>query len=98
MVWNRLRFPNMAITFMGKNPRNKSHSNQYVFRTEPNYTKHDIKEYLTKVYNLPVIKVATMNYEGKFKRAFGGRYVYKEKNWKKAIVTIKESSNTKNGF
>lgn len=54
----------MAITFMGKNPRNKSHSNQYVFRTEPNYTKHDIKEYLTKVYNLPVIKVATMNYEG----------------------------------
>jgi ribosomal protein L23 len=27
---------------------------------------------------------------GKFKRAFRGRYVYKEKDWKKAIVTLKE--------
>lgn len=27
---------------------------------------------------------------GKFKRAFRGKYVYKEKDFKKAIVTIKE--------
>lgn len=118
MVWNRLKFPNMAITFMGKNARTRLRDNQYVFRVEPNYTKHDIKEYLTKVYNLPVVKVNTMNYEGahvhvsigllvcssslthartraymaagKFKRAFRGKYVYKEKDFKKAIVTIKE--------
>lgn len=118
MVWNRLKFPNMAITFMGKNARTRLRDNQYVFRVEPNYTKHEIKEYLTKVYNLPVLKVNTMNYEGasvyrygwcsmrvangvlavlvkphfagKFKRAFRGKYVYKEKDFKKAIVTIKE--------
>jgi large subunit ribosomal protein L23 len=64
MVWNRVRFPNMAITFMGKNARTRLRDNQYVFRVEPNYTKHDIKEYLTKVYDLPVVKVNTMNYEG----------------------------------
>lgn len=27
---------------------------------------------------------------GKFKRAFRGKYVYKEKDYKKAIVTLKE--------
>jgi ribosomal protein L23 len=27
---------------------------------------------------------------GKFKRAFRGQYVYKEKDFKKAIVTLKE--------
>lgn len=64
MVWNVLKFPNMAITFMGKNARTRLRDNQYVFRVEPNYTKHDIKEYLTKVYGLPVVKVNTMNYEG----------------------------------
>ena len=121
MVWNRVKFPNMAITFMGKNARTRLRDNQYVFRVEPHYTKHEIKEYLTKVYDLPVTKVNTMNYEGtciprdvytlmctrvslplsvlsclvlmvtgKFKRAFRGRYVYKEKDWKKAIVTVKE--------
>ncbi|TYZ63434.1 hypothetical protein PybrP1_007293 [[Pythium] brassicae (nom. inval.)] len=90
MVWNRIKFPNMAVTFMGKNARTRLRENQYVFRVEPNYTKHDIKEYLTKVYGLPVIKVNTMNYEGKFKRAFRGKHVYKEKDFKKAIVTVKE--------
>lgn len=64
MVWNRVKFPNMAITFMGKNARTRLRDNQYVFRVEPNYTKHEIKEYLTKVYDLPVLKVNTMNYEG----------------------------------
>jgi len=88
MAWNRLRFPNMAISYIGKNARTRLRENQHVFRVEPNYTKHDIKEYLMKVYNLPVVKVNTMNYEGKFKRAFG-RHVYKEKDWKKAIVTLK---------
>jgi ribosomal protein L23 len=29
-------------------------------------------------------------YIGKFKRAFRGKYLYKEKDWKKAIVTLKE--------
>ena len=33
----------------------------------PSMTKHEIKEYLTKVYNVPVIKVNTINYHGKNK-------------------------------
>jgi ribosomal protein L23 len=34
--------------------------------------------------------VGMVGFAGKFKRAFRGRYVYKEKDWKKAIVTLKE--------
>ena len=54
----------MAVTFMGKNARTRLRDNQYIFRVEPHYTKHEIKEYLTKVYDLPVVKVNTMNFEG----------------------------------
>lgn len=64
MVWNRVRFPNMSMIFMGKNAKTRLRENQYVFRVEPNYTKNDIKEYLTKIYGLSVTKVNTMNYEG----------------------------------
>lgn len=59
-------------------------------------TKHEIKEYLTKVYGVDVKKVNTMNYEGKHKRAGAGRtfgrHVYKERDWKKAIVTLVDPS------
>jgi large subunit ribosomal protein L23 len=88
MVWNRLRFPNMAVTYVAKTAKTRLAPNQHIFRVEPSCTKHDIKEYLQKIYNLPVVKVNTMNYEGKFKRALQGRRVYKEKDWKKAIVTL----------
>ena len=56
-------------------------------------TKHEITEYLTKVYELPVKKVNTMNYLGKRKQAFGKRGIarWKERDYKKAIVTFDRS-------
>lgn len=91
MVWNRLRFPNMAVTYIERHAKDGLLPNQHAFRVNPSYTKHDIKEYLTKIYNLPVTKVRTMNYAGKIKRAYLGRHVYQEKDFKKAIVTVSES-------
>jgi large subunit ribosomal protein L23 len=63
------------------------------FRTPPRMTKHEIKEYLTKIYNLPVRKVNTMNYDGKRKRVLskGGVAYYKYKDFKKAVVYFDES-------
>jgi len=51
-------------------------------------TKHEVKEYLTKIYNLPVEKVHTMNYLGKRKRLMTQRGVmyYKYRDFKKAVV------------
>ena len=56
-------------------------------------TKHEIKEYLTKIYDLPVKKVNTMNYEGKRKRVMSqsGMAYYKYKDFKKAVVTFDET-------
>lgn len=56
-------------------------------------TKHEIKEYLTKIYDLPVKKVNTMNYEGKRKRVMSrtGMAFYKYKDFKKAVVTFDDS-------
>ena len=63
------------------------------FRVLPRMTKHEIKEHLEKIYNLPVIKVNTMNYMGKRKRVLGMRKIayYKYRNYKKAVVTFDES-------
>lgn len=36
-----------------------------VLHVPPSMTKHEIKEYLTKIYNVAVINVATMNMLGK---------------------------------
>ena len=36
-----------------------------VFQIAPSMTKHEVKEHLTKIYNIPVIRVNTMNYAGR---------------------------------
>jgi large subunit ribosomal protein L23 len=58
------------------------------FRVSPKMTKHEIKEYLVKIYDIPVRKVNTMNYEGKRKRILSrsGSHFYKYKDFKKAVV------------
>jgi large subunit ribosomal protein L23 len=64
-----------------------------IFRVLPKMTKHEIKEYLNKIYELPVTQVRTMNYMGKRKRATGKRRViyYKYRDFKKAVVTFGDS-------
>lgn len=66
---------------------------QATFRVLPRMTKHEIKEHLQKIYDLPVKRVNTMNYLGKRKRVFGQRRVayYKYRDYKKAIVTFDDS-------
>ena len=68
-----------------------------VFKVVPSMTKHEVKEYLQKVYNVPVAAVNTMNYDGKWKRAGVGkkfgRFLYRERDWKKAVVTLKSEDD-----
>lgn len=61
-----------------------------IFRVLPRMTKHEIKEYLTKIYKLPVKKINTANYTGKRKKIMTSRSVhyYKYKDFKKAFVTF----------
>ena len=60
------------------------------FRCDPFLSKPEIKQYLTKVYNLPVQKVETANKIGQIKSNMmsGSQTKWRKKNWKKAIVTL----------
>eukprot|EP00588_Corethron_pennatum_P014816 CAMPEP_0194279638 /NCGR_PEP_ID=MMETSP0169-20130528/14044_1 /TAXON_ID=218684 /ORGANISM="Corethron pennatum, Strain L29A3" /LENGTH=92 /DNA_ID=CAMNT_0039024087 /DNA_START=114 /DNA_END=392 /DNA_ORIENTATION=- len=64
-----------------------------VFRVLPRMTKHEVKEYLTKIYKLPVVKVNTVNYDGKRRVVYGRRKIarYKDADYKKAIVSFDSS-------
>ena len=60
------------------------------FRVLPRMTKHEVKEYLTKIYGLPVREVRTQNYLGKRMRIIGKRQIAyaKRPDFKKAFVTF----------
>lgn len=66
----------------------KERENKYTFEVHPKATKKDIKDAIEKLFNVKVEKVNTINIKGKRKRI--GRIVTKSKNWKKAIVKLRE--------
>lgn len=85
--------PDMPMALIGAKNATEVTPATATFRVLPKMTKHEIKEYLTKIYELPVKKVSTMNYMGKYKRAMGRRKIvyYKYRDFKKAIVTFDSS-------
>jgi large subunit ribosomal protein L23 len=66
-------------------------SNKFVFRLQPNVTKIEIKNLIEKIYGVKILKVNTLNYEGRVKRAPRPRKWYRTNRYKKAIVTVDES-------
>mmetsp|Transcript_5863 Transcript_5863/g.10257 ORF Transcript_5863/g.10257 Transcript_5863/m.10257 type:complete len:119 (-) Transcript_5863:17-373(-) len=89
----RMWMPNMPMTLVSAKNATETHPATAIFRVLPKMTKHEIKEYLTKIYDLPVSKVNTMNYEGKRHRlATKRRMIYfKRPDFKKAVVTFDSS-------
>lgn len=85
--------PTMPMVLVNATNATSDRAATAMFRVLPKMTKHEIKEYLTKIYELPVAKVRTMNYMGKRKRATGKRKVmyYKYRDFKKAVVTFDDS-------
>lgn len=51
-------------------------------------TKHDIKNYLTKIYNVPVVDVRTKIALGRFRKDPGKGYIVKDDDIKYALVTM----------
>lgn len=83
----------MPMTLVGARNATATAPATATFRVLPRMTKHEIKEYLQKIYGLPVKKVNTMNYMGKRKKVQTERRIlyYKYKDYKKAIVTFDSS-------
>ena len=84
----RMWMPTMPLTLVHARNATATHPAFAIFRTVPRATKHEIKEYLTKIYDLPVKRVNTMNYAGKRKmlRTRQRAYYWKYSDFKKAVV------------
>mmetsp|Transcript_48879 Transcript_48879/g.140484 ORF Transcript_48879/g.140484 Transcript_48879/m.140484 type:complete len:123 (+) Transcript_48879:162-530(+) len=96
----RMWMPNMPIFMTSARNATATQPARATFRVLPRMTKHEIKEYLTKIYGLPVTKVNTQNYLGKRKRIIGSRKVlyFKYADFKKAIVTFDREQLTDVGM
>jgi len=61
---------------------------KYTFEVHPDAKKTEIRKAVENIFNVVVEKVNTMSVKGKIKRQ--GRTSGRTKNWKKAIVTLRE--------
>ena len=70
-------------------------ANRVGFRVSPDANKLQIKTAVEELYNVTVVKVNTMNYDGKRKSRYtkSGVVNGKESAFKKAIVTLKEGDS-----
>lgn len=59
---------------------------KYTFIVERNATKTEIRQAIEKLFEVKVLKVNTINYQGKMKRL--GVHVGRRANWKKAVIKI----------
>jgi large subunit ribosomal protein L23 len=66
--------------------------NRVGFRVSPDANKLEIKKAVEDMYEVTVVKVNTMNYDGKRKSRYtkSGVVSGREASFKKAIITLKE--------
>ena len=62
--------------------------NKYTFVVDPRANKTEIKQAVERIFDVKVVKIATQNRSGKFKRR--GYVVGKRPDTKRAIVTLAE--------
>lgn len=66
----------------------KQQPNVVEFHCSMEMTKYDVKNYLEKIYNIPVIDVKTRIAMGKFRKDIGKGYIVKDDDIKHAYVTL----------
>lgn len=71
-----------------KSTRQQDELNQYVFEVDLGANKREIAEAVETLFDVEVTKVRTQNRLGKIRRM--GMFVGRQKDWKKAIVTLAE--------
>lgn len=67
-------------------------NNRFSFKVSPSANKYQIKDIVEKMYDVKVVSVSTMNYDGKKKMRYTKRGIQRGKvaAFKKAVVTIAE--------
>lgn len=66
-------------------------SNQYTFRVNPKANKQQIRYAIESIFpEVKVVRVNTMQYDGKLRRQFSSTRAGRRPAWKKAIVTLRD--------
>ena len=78
----------IAPIFSEKTSALVADQNKYTFEVSLNANKIEIKRAIEKIFDVDVISVNTLKYDGKPKRY--GRWEGYRPNWKKAVVTLKK--------
>jgi large subunit ribosomal protein L23 len=73
-----------------KNAQMKEAENRVVFEVAPDANKVEIKKAVEEAFKVSVKAVNILNVRGKIKRL--GRNTGKRRDWKKAVVTLKEGN------
>lgn len=81
------------ILLTEKSSRMREGDHKVIFEVVPTANKIEIKNAIQKLFGVTVLDVNTMRLRGKEKRM--GRGYAKLRNWKKAIVTLKEGDEIK---
>jgi ribosomal protein L23 len=72
--------------------------NHFLFRTDASTTKHEVKEYLEKVYNVKVARITTSISLGKVRRAPGKAKMFRKlKDYKRVMVRIMDEGEINGG-
>ena len=79
------------IALTEKAARLKVEANQVVFEVVVSANKLEIKDAVERLFDVKVASVNTLVQRGKQKRM--GKGLAKRRNWKKAIVTLREGSD-----
>jgi large subunit ribosomal protein L23 len=86
----KMWMPSLPLVLLTATHATPSNPATAQFRILPKMTKHEVREYLTKIYDLPVKEVRTQNYLGKRMRIIGKRHIVyaKRPDYKKAFVVF----------
>jgi large subunit ribosomal protein L23 len=89
-LYNKVYFPNTILTLMKPEEiAEKTEPLEVVkFRVSPKLTRIEVANWIEAMYDTPVKKVNTLNYEGKIQRVPGGKGFYKRPDYKVAYVHL----------
>ena len=75
-----------------KSVTNAQSMNKYTFEVRPDANKIEIRDAINEIFKVTVVDVNTMNMKGKprTRQDKRGRHQGHTKDWKKAIVTLKQ--------
>ncbi|CAK1580924.1 unnamed protein product [Parnassius mnemosyne] len=82
----RVFLPNFWMKMVRPHP--KQLPNIVHFQCSMEMTKYDIKNYLEKIYNIPVVDVRTKITLGRFRKDYGQGYIVKDDDVKYAYIVL----------